>query len=276
MAAILKNMSTMPIIPENCRFFVGDVVYEKAGTFGPSHQEWLQLVYLNNAEARIEDDTQTVTLHAHQACFLLPGRRYHIAFSRHERTRHGWIDARGFVPPPELRQRLEACPPVFNASQRLGQLAAMARSLRQPYDPASNRLYQDLGRAGFSEAFLQAGLQEAAGPIQPQPVVKAQTFISQHFADAVDLAAIARAAGVSRTHLIRLFKQHLQTTPIQLLWETRLSEGSRLLQQTGLSVGEIAARCGFQTPYHFSRLVRRHTGQPPRTYRQTHWGTHSS
>ncbi|MGF1450274.1 MAG: helix-turn-helix domain-containing protein [Opitutales bacterium] len=266
----------MHIIPEDTAFFVGDVVYQKSGTFGPRRQQWFQTVFLHHGQATFASERHSFTLRAHQACFLLPGHTYRIAFSTREQTRHGWIDTLNFAPPPSLKERLLALPCVFTASERLFQLSSLALGVPQPLAGAAERLYHDLARAAFSEAFLQAGLEEVAAPLLPTPVTKAQAFLQGHFAESLELASIAHAAGVSRTHLIRLFKQHLHTTPVQRLWQVRLQEGCRLLQQTGLSVGEIAARCGFQTPYHFSRRVRRHTGLPPRAYRLRHWGSSPS
>ena len=47
------------------------------------------------------------------------------------------------------------------------------------------------------------------------------------------------------------------------LWERRIAAGIDLLVQTGLPVGEVAARAGFKSIYHFSRKVRQHTGLAP-------------
>ena len=83
-------------------------------------------------------------------------------------------------------------------------------------------------------------------------VETARHFIHAHLREPLTLDTIAMAAAVSPPHLIRLFRQQLNTTPMAYLWERRVAQGIDLLRQTGLSVGEIATRCGFQTSYHFS------------------------
>jgi len=57
--------------------------------------------------------------------------------------------------------------------------------------------------------------------------------------------------------------------PIKYLWDTRVDHGLRMLKETGYSVAEIAFRSGFQDPYHFSKVVKKHLGTSPREYRQT-------
>jgi transcriptional regulator GlxA family with amidase domain len=60
-------------------------------------------------------------------------------------------------------------------------------------------------------------------------------------------------------------------TPIRHVWEARTRRGAQLLRETGLTVGEVAFRCGFQTPFHFSRWVRELYGVPPRALRTKAW-----
>ena len=48
----------------------------------------------------------------------------------------------------------------------------------------------------------------------------------------------------------------------------RLEQGVQLLRHTGLNVREIAFRCGFASPFHFSRLVKARHGAAPRELRK--------
>jgi AraC family transcriptional regulator of arabinose operon len=107
---------------------------------------------------------------------------------------------------------------------------------------------------------------------RPDPAIEnARHFMHAHIGEPLTLDMIAMAAAVSPSHLIRLFRQQLNTTPMAYLWERRVGQGIDLLRQTGLSVGEIAKRCGFQTSYHFSRRVRQATGLSPLEVRQQAW-----
>lgn len=75
--------------------------------------------------------------------------------------------------------------------------------------------------------------------------------------------AVARRCGVDRSHLFRLFKQHLQLSPQQYLIRLRLNKAEELLQTTSLSVSEVAFSCGFNDLCHFSRLFKRRFGVSP-------------
>ncbi len=105
-----------------------------------------------------------------------------------------------------------------------------------------------------------------------EPGDRARSFLNDHLADpSVDLDQVARAAHVTPAHLVRRFKAEIGVTPIAYLWQRRVATGIDLLAQTGLPVGEIAARTGFKTVYHFSRRVKAHAGVPPTEVRRARW-----
>ena len=85
----------------------------------------------------------------------------------------------------------------------------------------------------------------------------------------LNIDRLARGAGLSPRHLERLSRRALGKTPRDLYRELRLNRGQSLLQQTGLSVLEIALACGFVSATHFSRCYRRWRGHSPSAERQT-------
>ena len=103
------------------------------------------------------------------------------------------------------------------------------------------------------------------------PHARGRRYLEDHFGEDECLKGAARAAGITPQHLIRLFRQHYQVTPGRHLWQTRVERGAGLLAATGLTVSEIADRCGFKNPFHFSRLLRKMQGLSPRQLRQRAW-----
>jgi transcriptional regulator GlxA family with amidase domain len=71
-----------------------------------------------------------------------------------------------------------------------------------------------------------------------------------------DIAAIAEKIGVTARHLETLFRRELETTPGKFFRNLRLAEARRLLLDTGLSVQNIAVRCGFGSQAAFARAFR--------------------
>jgi len=79
---------------------------------------------------------------------------------------------------------------------------------------------------------------------------------------------LASLAGLSLPHFTERFHKQAGCPPKQFLIRLRLQIASALMQDAGLTVAEIANRIGYDDPYYFSRLFRRHTGLSPRAYRR--------
>ncbi len=91
--------------------------------------------------------------------------------------------------------------------------------------------------------------------------------MERHIEAPLGIAAVADEIGLSTRQLERLFKLHLGTRPASFYAALRLDRARELLRLSDLSVTEIGAACGFQSPSHFSTAYGRQFGHPPRAER---------
>jgi AraC-like DNA-binding protein len=80
------------------------------------------------------------------------------------------------------------------------------------------------------------------------------------------LGELAGAVGVSAAYLCRRFRAEFGCGPVEALRGTRLDRAAHLLAQGAGRIGEVAARCGFDDPFHFSRSFRSFYGCSPRAF----------
>lgn len=93
-------------------------------------------------------------------------------------------------------------------------------------------------------------------------------YIEQNLDKDISLDEMAASAGVSKTEALRCFHKTLQTTPYSYVMEVRLSKAADLLAETGLSVGKIASRTGFNQQSYFGKRFKEKTGMTPLEYRK--------
>lgn len=93
-------------------------------------------------------------------------------------------------------------------------------------------------------------------------------YIEEHLDQDISLEEMAASAGVSKTEVLRCFHKTLQTTPYSYVMEVRLSKASELLAETGLPVGEIASRTGFNQQSYFGKRFKEKMGVTPLEYRR--------
>ena len=75
---------------------------------------------------------------------------------------------------------------------------------------------------------------------------------------------LARDVGLSTRQLERLFLKYLSCTPSRYYLDMRLNRARALLQQTCMSVTNVALATGFVSASHFSKSYRVHFGHAPR------------
>lgn len=83
-------------------------------------------------------------------------------------------------------------------------------------------------------------------------------------AEALDLERLAAQVHLSQTHLVRLFRRDVQTTPSQYWDRLRLEHARHRLLQPDSRVKEVSIELGFTYLSHFSKWFKRHTGKTPR------------
>jgi transcriptional regulator GlxA family with amidase domain len=124
--------------------------------------------------------------------------------------------------------------------------------------------HRDGGQAQFVERPLPV---EASGGLGAT-----RGWMEERLAEPLTVEAMARHAGYSPRSFARRFRAETGTTPLQWLIARRVAEAQRLLEETRLSVEEVAARCGFggavALRQHFGRVV----GTAPSAYRRAFAG----
>jgi AraC-like DNA-binding protein len=96
---------------------------------------------------------------------------------------------------------------------------------------------------------------------------RARDLIHARFDEALTTHELARAAGMSRFHFLRLFHEVFGVTPRQYLMRVRLERSCELLAR-GTSVTQTCFDVGFSSLGSFSTLFRREHGRSPSDYQR--------
>ena len=109
---------------------------------------------------------------------------------------------------------------------------------------------------------------EAAQPPKKEALVRKAVEIIHRHDGACSVADLASRLYISRDYLRHLFGEYAGQSPIKYILEVRLKKAQALLADKNLHIGEVAAKCGFEDVYYFSRLFRKMTGQTPSHFRK--------
>lgn len=92
-------------------------------------------------------------------------------------------------------------------------------------------------------------------------------YINTHYHEDINLEKLAALAGVKESQISYLFKKYTNKRPINYLIHYRIKMALELLETTDLLICEVAERVGYQDPFYFSRLFKRHIGISPTAIR---------
>lgn len=100
------------------------------------------------------------------------------------------------------------------------------------------------------------------------PLAAIDAHIDRHAAHPLQVADLARLAGLSAARFHARFLGETGQTPMDYVRGRRLQLACQLLQHSDLAVGEIAARVGYSSQSAFTAALSRHFGSTPRALRQ--------
>lgn len=171
------------------------------------------------------------------------------------------------------------CSPLLTLLCNSGALAD--KDVIRPKDPArfhqfmeqirhlviagSSHLHEDLAALGY--AFVHELITQTA----PGDVKEGFEFLARELEQNLDqnisLEEIAEKYHTSTRTLNRLFHEHFQCSPHEFLYQERMKNAARLLQDDTLPIKAIAEACGYKNLSFFARSFKLFHGRNPREYR---------
>jgi AraC-like DNA-binding protein len=95
-----------------------------------------------------------------------------------------------------------------------------------------------------------------------------QKYIAAHLDEEITLDALAKAAGYSKYHAVRIFKEVTGKSPFDTIRALRLTKAAQNLQSASGKVIDVALDSGFGSHDGFTRAFRRQFAITPQKYQQ--------
>jgi AraC-like DNA-binding protein len=96
----------------------------------------------------------------------------------------------------------------------------------------------------------------------------AARFIRENPGQLFSIEELSERANYSADHFSRLFREIVGQTPSQFCINTRLQRAQTLLQESSLSIEQIASALGYADVFFFSRQFKQRTGVSPSQWRR--------
>ncbi|MBI9110712.1 AraC family transcriptional regulator [Maridesulfovibrio ferrireducens] len=100
---------------------------------------------------------------------------------------------------------------------------------------------------------------------EPVAVQKTRDYLTENLSGKVSLKELSQIAGLSRYHLLRVFREATGLPPHNFHIQQRIEHAKKLLR-TGTPFAQVALESGFSDQSHFTNVFHRYTGATPSQY----------
>jgi len=104
---------------------------------------------------------------------------------------------------------------------------------------------------------------------RPKSIDILRKYVRENISAPLSLDVLAEACGMNKFYMTRHFRSATGLTPMEYVRLVRLDTAFRLIAETTLPLREIAARTGFASEYHLSRLIKQRYGRGAREIRRS-------
>lgn len=240
-----------------------------------------EIILMREGQMTIAEDDRVFELAQHDALVLLAGRQHQGLSDYDRRTSFYWVHFR-------LRPKQHAIAATDQSADTNISIPQLSRPGRPERLVELFRRFlhdQEQGFASPVEADLlvTSMLAELAFHHRAEPHgAKAEALAGQvrSFIDGAfcrpDLSPglVAAELDLNADYLGRVFKRVAGQTLGQYINARRLREARRLLQESDLTVNQVARAAGFADPGYFRRIFRRHFGAKPGDLRRLYFRVH--
>ena len=246
----------------------GVATYPPGASFGPRLMLDWEFVWLIQGDAEYRWRETGAAASEGSIVLCRPGATDFFQWDRHRRTRHAFFHFQMANPPDDWQDW-----PLVREPENDDVLTPLFRYLLTWLgrgDPEQCLLTVTTMVTAFRTGHRAAG--GLPPEVWPPAVERACTYLFERLdenpAQALSLNELAGAACVTPEHLCRLFKASVGHSPAETVRLARIDHAATLLARSNYAVGEIAALCGFASPFHFSRLFHSAYGLSPSEFRR--------
>ena len=243
------------------------LVQSHAGTQRSSLDSFL-IVQVSAGSGTLQYGPHRWELRAGQ-CFWVDCRRPHgYRSADNDPWELRWVHFNGRSA-PAFYERFGTAEPVFTppdagaVARRLDTVLQLARRWDAPAE-----LEASAEVAALLAAVL-AGRARGAAPAGPAArLEEVRAWLIDHCTEPLTLDSLAARFYISKYYLARSFKQRYGETIVACLHAARIDRAKQMLRYTDLTLGQIAAACGFKEQAYFTRRFKAAEGQTATAYRR--------
>lgn len=200
--------------------------------------------------------------------FIIDCRKYHEYYTSGDSWEHIDLHIDGI--PAELLYKEFIKSDVYTFSVPENSYKDLVDNILSAYTTVSThrKVYCHCAITALINYLLKAAEQTSESNI-PDTYKYLIKYMESNYNSSLTLEQLAEFSCLSKYHMSREFKKFTGYSPIEYINRLRMQHAGLLLSQTSMTIEEICAEVGIETPSNFTYLFKKSTGMAPSTFRKT-------
>ena len=214
--------------------------------YGPNMRNCFLVHYVESGKGVFVKRGKEYPVHKNQIFVIVPGEVTKYIADKDDPWVYSWIGFTG-----EMAEKFRTLPPVADITT-----SVFSRMLKaSDYKSCREEFLCHCLWEFYCELF------ENSTPSY-DCVKTACDYINAHYTGELHISDVARAVGLERTYLSKIFRQKTGITMQNYLIDARLNHAKELLLQ-GYNVSQAAIMCGYDDQFNFSKMFKKKFGKSP-------------
>lgn len=234
----------------------------------PQGRNDFYMIYLYKGELELQTGETVRVIHAGQMIFFAPHTPYRYRKTDDTEMDYLWVHFTGFG----ALQLMEKCGFAAGKLCEIGVCEEVVLAFSELFEEfIRNDFCADSACAAKACCLfvLLARLAARCGNRKEalRSFQASKEYMHRNFASEICISELARMENLSLSRYRAAFREHTGLSPSEYLVGLRMRNACTMLEQTDLSVQEVAQASGYEDSLYFSRIFRKNIGLSPSQYR---------
>ena len=246
----------------------------KAGWKLPKHSHnFYQIIFIIEGDSELYIDKNVYETSTGNLFLLKPGYKHGLMVKQNSDLKT--IDIKFMIDDSLLREKIDQIKSVYNIPDIkyiLEKIKTEGLSKKKYYHKFSSIYLMEilltlLRNQNGNKNNISNNKNELVGDKNNPVCSKFIEFISDNYEKDLSLKQISKQIGYNPSYICQKFKKVYNTSPMKYLYQFRINKAKELIIYSDYSLKQIAAKTGFKTIHHFTRLFHKNEGKTPGEFR---------
>lgn len=253
------------MLQDICLLQYGEQECDSGYGYGPCIRNFYFIHYVYSGKGHLIIEGKRFDIAAGEYFLICPGQMAYYEADKEDPWVYRWFEISGALCKKLMEQAgfSESCPVVCDRENQVGdRVHALIQSGGALFPALLGKLWEILH--AMTENTHPTSGEDRAGDY----VRKCETFIRMNLHKKLRVAELAEYAGIDRSYLSRLFKEHKGLSPQQYILKLKMEAAAQHLKKEGITIKETALCVGYEDPLEFSKQFHRQFHVSPTEWRK--------